>query len=81
MIMILSLLAACVFSCQLWILFCTVRFYVKRIMLAWHVKSKASDVHCMCGYRVDSHSFGSGHSPVSEFDYGMASIERMRIES
>lgn len=81
MTIILSLMAAFVFSCQLWILFCTVRFYVKRMIFAWHVKSKAPDEHCMCGDRVDSHSFGSGHSPVSELDYGMASIERMRIES
>lgn len=77
----LSVLAACIFSCQLWILFCTVRFYVKRTMLTWHVKSKASDEHCMCGDRVDSHSFGSSHSPVSEFDYGMMSVEKMRIQS
>lgn len=78
---ILSLLAACVFSCQLWILFCIVRFYVKRMMFELHVRSKASDDYCMCGDRVDRHSFGSGHSPVSEFDYGIMQVDNMRIES
>lgn len=81
MTIILSFLAVCVFSCQLWILFCTVRFHVKRMMLTFHARSKASNDHCMCGDRVDSHGFGSGHSPVSEFDYAMASVDKMRIES
>jgi len=81
MTLLLSCIASLVFCCQLWILFCTVRFYVKRMMFSLHVRSKASDDYCMCGDRVDSHSFGSGHSPVSEFDYGMMSVEKMRIQS
>lgn len=81
MTLLLSCIASLVFCCQLWILFCTVRFYVKRMMFSWYTKSRASAKYCMCGDLVESHNFGSGHSPVSEFDYGMALVEKMGIES
>jgi dsDNA-binding SOS-regulon protein len=29
---------------------------------------------CMCGSRMDSHDIGSGHSPVSMYDYEMQSL-------
>ena len=30
---------------------------------------------CMCGDYVDHHSMGSGHSPVSMYDYSLGRVE------
>jgi DNA repair exonuclease SbcCD ATPase subunit len=31
---------------------------------------------CMCGSRMDAHDIGSGHSPVSMYDYHMGQLEQ-----
>ena len=77
---VLSGLAVAVLCGQYWILFKVIRFYVKRELWRRDIIRNADDDWCMCGDRVDSHNFGSGHSPVGMRSYHMNNLLEMRIE-
>lgn len=42
---------------------------------AKHIEQLQAKLTCMCGDYVDHHSMGSGHSPISMYDYSQQNLE------
>jgi hypothetical protein len=45
-----------------------------------HLEQLEAKLWCMCGDRVDHHSMGSGHSPVSMFDHSLGRMEEENLQ-
>lgn len=44
-----------------------------------NILSMASKNYCMCGGRIDQHTFSDGHCPISEYEWAVNNLPELKL--